>query len=68
MKKFFITDNGKPLEIKSTKTGELLGYLPRYAVWDNLGSNGQEVAETSSDLPRLLEKFNLSKDDVYKIK
>jgi len=67
MKKIFITDNGKGMDITSSSTGAKIGWLPRYAVWNQNGPYGQEVTETSDYLPELLEVYGLSKEDVYVI-
>jgi hypothetical protein len=45
----------------------VLMMLSRYAVWGPTGRKN-EVIDQDNDLSKLLKKWNLTKDDVYKVK
>lgn len=54
----FITDFGKPLQLRDINTGEIEMVIPRYGVWafdENKGAN--QVVEVSDNLDALFEKY-----------
>ena len=70
-KKPFITDMGKDEFMTWTaKDGtQSKEILPRYGVWIYDQSRGKhQVKETGSDLPILLQKYNLTEQDVHSIR
>lgn len=58
-RKPFITDMGAPLEITDPQ-GNVAGHLERYAVWMDRGRGKAEVAEISSDLRGLRQRYGVS--------
>ena len=64
----FIIDAGKELKVTDAKTGEVVMMLPRYAAWGPKNKGKNEVIDQDNNLPKLLKKYNLTKDDVHRMK
>lgn len=55
----FITDNGRSVEVRDTKTRKLVTTLPRYALWSDAEEPGKpQVVGCSDDLELLREGDN----------
>lgn len=53
----FITDKGKELKCRDTKTGKVTMTIPRYAVWKHCERKGKpQIVECSNDLQKLITK------------
>lgn len=67
IKPSFIIDSG--INEESVSSGKKSMSIPRYSVWGfkSTGNGTPKVMENSNDINKLIEKYNISEDDIYPI-